>query len=346
MLKVISLIKCVEWDRIVKSFSDYDVYYLSGYVVPFAIHGDGEPMLFYYEGDNIRAINVVMRRDIGIDDNFCGKIPPNKYYDFVTPYGYGGWLIEGDGDVSALFDEYQKWCYENGIVSEFLRLHPILANHKRLGDAYNLKNIGNTIAIDLSSRDIVWNNLTSKNRNMIRKAEKNGVTIKTACDDKTYDKFIEIYNATMKRDRADEYYFFERGFYTALQKDLRDNSVIFYAENLEGEMLGASIMLFCNGKLTYHLSGVKAEFRDLAPTNLLLYKAALWGVDKGCHTFHLGGGVGAQEDSLYKFKMSFYKWEPRQYYTGKKIFDMDKYNALLGMRGEVKRTDFFPLYRA
>lgn len=344
MLKVISLIKRVEWDGIVRSFSDYDIYYLSGYVVPFAIHGDGEPMLFYYEGDNVRAINVVMRRDIGADDNFCGKIPTNKYYDFVTPYGYGGWLIEGDGDVSELFSEYEEWCRKNGIVSEFLRLHPILFNHKRLGDAYNLKNIGKTIAMDLSSQDAVWNNITSKNRNMIRKAEKNGVVIKTACDDKTYDNFIEIYNATMERDNADKYYYFERGFYTALQHDLRDNSVIFYAENPEGEMLGASIMLFCNGKLTYHLSGVKAEFRDLAPTNLLLYKAALWGVNKGCHTFHLGGGVGAREDSLFNFKKSFYRGEPCDYYIGKKIFDKETYDKLSAING--KQSDYFPMYRS
>ena len=58
------------WDKIVKSFKDYDVYWLSGYVKAFKIHGDGEPLLFFYEKGNTRGINVVMKRDIARDPHF------------------------------------------------------------------------------------------------------------------------------------------------------------------------------------------------------------------------------------------------------------------------------------
>ena len=40
------------------------------YVKAFKIHGDGEPTLFYYEDQNIKAINVVMKRDISIYKRF------------------------------------------------------------------------------------------------------------------------------------------------------------------------------------------------------------------------------------------------------------------------------------
>ena len=30
----------------------------------------------------------------------------------MTPYGYGGWIIDGDGDVSELFSRYEEWCKE------------------------------------------------------------------------------------------------------------------------------------------------------------------------------------------------------------------------------------------
>ena len=50
-------------------------------------------------------------------------------------------------------------------------------------------------------------------------------------------------------------------------------------------------MLMANGKMNYHLSGSIREFSNLAPTNLLLYKAALWGCANGCKTLYLGGGV-------------------------------------------------------
>ena len=48
MIQIISLSQPIAWDEIVKSFPNYDVYYLSGYVKSFYIHGDGEPQLLYY----------------------------------------------------------------------------------------------------------------------------------------------------------------------------------------------------------------------------------------------------------------------------------------------------------
>ena len=45
-----------QWDVLVTSFPDYDVYYLNGYVRAFKLHGDGEPFLFYYQKDDFRAL--------------------------------------------------------------------------------------------------------------------------------------------------------------------------------------------------------------------------------------------------------------------------------------------------
>ena len=104
-IKAITINEPEKWDSIVKSFADYDVYYLSGYVKPFRIHGDGEPVLIYFTGEHTRAINVVMKRDISDDPRFNGIIESGAYYDTATPYGYGGFLIEGD-EVDLLDREY------------------------------------------------------------------------------------------------------------------------------------------------------------------------------------------------------------------------------------------------
>ena len=101
MIKVINLDKGKEWDEIVRSFAKYDVYYLSGYVKAFQLNGDGEPLLLYFEGDGTRAINVVMKRDIGKYEKLLPFVGENTYFDFTTPYGYGGFLIEGE-DVAQL----------------------------------------------------------------------------------------------------------------------------------------------------------------------------------------------------------------------------------------------------
>lgn len=69
-LKVYSIEQSAQWDTIVRSFKEYDVYWLSGYVKAFQIHGDGEPLLFCYEGLDVRGINVVMKRDVAKDEFF------------------------------------------------------------------------------------------------------------------------------------------------------------------------------------------------------------------------------------------------------------------------------------
>ena len=79
---------------------------------------------------------------------------------------------------------------------------------------------------------------------------------------------------------------------------------------------------------------------------MLLYKAALWGSANGCRTMHLGGGVGSQEDSLFKFKKSFYRGdEHTRFAIGKKVFMQEEYDRLVAMREEVS-GNFFPQYRA
>ena len=332
-----------EWDETVKSFAEYDVYYLSGYVKAFQIHGDGDPQLLYYEADGLKAIYVYMKRKTAIEG----------YYDSVTPYGYGGVLFDGDTsetNLQAFWNAYVEKMKEEGIVDNFVRYHPVLANAVPMKQISTVIDLGKTIAFDLASPDVIWENIISKNRNMIRKAEKNGITIEHGKGMDLLDKFTEIYNATMDKDHAEEYYYFKRPFYESIDRDLLDNYEMFYAM-YEGRLIAMSIMIFANGRLNYHLSGSDIEYRNLAPSNLLLYKAALWGNEQGCKTFHLGGGVGSGEDNLYKFKAAFNKNSDYQFSIGKEIFDQEKYDQLVAIRAQQDpdfnpESKFFPLYRS
>lgn len=342
MIKKYDLQLRQEWDDIVNTFPNHDVYYLSGYVKAFQIHGDGNPELLYYECDGLRAIYVYMKRDI--IEGVC---------DTITPYGYGGVLFDGDttnNNLTAFWKSYLAYMNEIGSISNFVRYHPVLKNAVPMKIISNVIDLGKTIAMDLSSPEVIWENIHSKNRNMIRKAEKNGIVIKHGKGMDLFDKFIEIYNATMKKDNAEEYYYFKRPFYESIHNDLYNNYEIFYAE-IEGKIIAMSIMIFANGKLNYHLSGSDIEYRNLAPSNLLLYQAALWGCEQGMKTFHLGGGVGSGEDNLYKFKAAFNKVSDYQFSIGKEIFNESRYNKLV----ELKRffvpsftgeSGFFPKYRS
>ncbi len=343
MLDVYTIEKKEHWDSIVRSFHNYDVYWLSGYVKAFQIHGDGQPLLFRYEGEKIRGINVVMKRDVAKDRRFIDKIPEGQYFDFATPYGYGGWIIEGE-QTQELFTAYENWIKENGIVSEFVRFHPLIKNHEGCSAFYKVIQLGEVVHMDLSSPENIWDNITSKNRNMIRKAIKNEVKVYNGRFPEIFERFREIYNKTMDKDDAEDYYYFKPNFYISLLEDLPHNSQVFWAEKNK-QVIAASIMVYANGHMNYHLSGSQREFGSLSPGNLLLYNAALWGCANGYKTFYLGGGVGSGEGSLFRFKRAFYKGDLNRFYIGKKIYDGRKYNELTDMRKEIENPDYFPKYR-
>ncbi|MEG1820715.1 MAG: GNAT family N-acetyltransferase [Malacoplasma sp.] len=346
-LRIIKTEHSEEWDNIVQSFKKYDVYYLSGYVKAFQLHGDGEPLLFYFENDSTRAINVVMKRDIADSAKFKDKIPQKMYFDFSTPYGYGGFLVEGE-DFKQIELEYTQYCKKNNIVSEFVRCHPVLNNVEKLKGIFDVKQLGSTVCMDLSSQETIWNNCTSKGRNMVRKAQKSGMEVYWGRDDFLIDEFINIYNRTMDRDIADSYYYFQREFYESILKDLNSNAMFFYVR-FKDEIIAMSIVMFCNCQMHYHLSASKKEYLNYAPTNLLLYEAACYGCDHGYQSFHLGGGLGAKQDSLYKFKKAFSRGEDKEFYIGKKIFLQESYDNLVEIRKseeEYKEENlFFPRYR-
>lgn len=342
-LTVFTIEQSEQWDSIVRSFKEYDVYWLSGYVKAFHIHGDGEPLLFYYEDSNVRGINVVMKRDIAKDKRFKDKISENLYFDFATPYGYGGWIIEGDETVE-LFNVYNNWILNNGIISEFVRFHPMIKNHDSCGYFYEIIQLGEVVHMELSNPEDIWNNIISKNRNMIRKAKKNDIRIFNGRFPEIYEKFRVIYNGTMDKDDAEEYYYFGEEFYKSVLDDLPQNAQVFWAEK-DGLVIAASIILATNGRMNYHLSGSLQEFCSLAPTNLLLYQVALWGCANGYKTLYLGGGVGSGEDSLFKFKRAFYKGDLNRFYIGKKIYDQVKYDELLMIRDDIENSGYFPKYR-
>lgn len=343
VLTVFTMEQSEQWDAVVRSFKEHDIYWLSGYVKAFQIHGDGEPLLFYYNGSGTRGINVVMKRDVAKDERFKRKIEEGKYFDFATPYGYGGWIIEGDV-TEELFTAYESWIAKSGVISEFVRFHPMIRNHEATKVFYEETQLGEVVHMNLISPEDIWNNITSKNRNMIRKAMKNDVVIYNGRFPEIYEKFRTIYNGTMDKDDAEEYYYFEPDFYQSILEDLPLNAQVFWAEK-EGQIIAASIMLATNGRMNYHLSGSLREFSSLAPTNLLLYEAALWGCANGYKTLYLGGGVGSGEDSLFKFKRAFYKGDLNRFFIGKKIYDHQKYNELLSLRAEIDNTGFFPQYR-
>lgn len=320
------------WNTYVRSFAGWDIYYLCEYAVSLKLHGDGEPLLLCFEHDAERMCYVVMRNDIADDPRFHGLLPAGRHFDLETPYGYGGPLTDAPLSPVAqqiFMEELRTYCLEQRIVTQFLRYHPLLDNHGAVSPMTDTRYLRDTIYMDTASPELILANMDSKNRNMVRKAQRSGVTVREAPMSE-YAPFLELYRQTMDKHSAEDYYTFGTSYFDYLCEHLSDHAFLLYAELEEAPISGA-IFFHTNGSMHYHLAGSDAAYRSLAAGNLLLYEAALWGTAHGMSKLHLGGGM-APDDSLFGFKKQFNKNGRREFWVGRSIFDPAAYQELLALR--------------
>ena len=340
MIELICHTDADRWNSIVDSYKMSDVYYRCEYAVSFMENEDGTPYLLNYVGQTGSLCYPIIEKDIAEFDKFKNIIPYGQYFDWNTPYGYGGPLSNVERFNDKEQEQFRKELFElarkRNVVSQFLRFHPMLQNQTVCSQAIENVYIKDTIYIDMDTEDDLMVQMDSKNRNLIRKAIKSGIEIKHD-NGKYIDEFMEIYKTTMDRDDARAFYYFPHSYYEYMKKHMSDETEYFYAFK-DGVMVAASIFFYNDHVMHYHLSGNYVEYRTYAPTNLILYEAANWGRAQGIKALHLGGGVGV-EDSLFHFKKQFNKNGRIGFYIGRNIFDKEKYTELLNIRKEAD-SDF------
>jgi len=320
-----------EWDELLVELGCADAYLLRRYVESACVLDPGEPMLLHLAGSGGSVVFACIVREI----------PGAGRPDVTTPYGYGGPVGIGAEPPVARFSElYDAWCAERGVVSTFIRFHPLFENHRAAGPRVHAACVGPTVGWPLSG-DLL-EGMHGKHRNTLRKALKAGVTVDASPAPSDLADFVSLYELTMRRQQASAYYFFPTSYWDALA-DLGDRLVLFDA-SLDGEVVASALCLRGDRWLHYHLSATRDSARDLGASNLLLYEAALWGHAHGLEEFHLGGGAGGREDSLLAFKRRFSPDGTREFWTGKAVHDETAYRRLAG-GAEIDYEGHFPAYR-
>ncbi|MGE5328828.1 MAG: lipid II:glycine glycyltransferase FemX [Deltaproteobacteria bacterium] len=301
-----------------------DIYFTPEYYSLYEINGDGEAKAALYKGSNgmIVLYPFILKKIEGYNLD-------RNYYDIESAYGYGGPIVENYNEKNMLeFEEiFHNWCLNNNVVAEFIRFHPLMDNYKFFNKNIIVEKDRNTVYIDLTKGiESIWrDSISSKNRNMIRKAEKAGVQIKISND---FSNFIDLYNSTMNRVGAGQYYFFNQEYYKEMSSSMSSNLFLLEA-SLENKIIAAAVFLYQGEYLNYHLSGSNIDYLEYAPNNLLLYEAIKIGCRKGLKKFHLGGGRSKDEDDrLLHFKTSFSK-DRAEFYIGKRIHNPEKYSYLM-----------------
>lgn len=342
--KIISVEQSLLWDEIVTSFRNYDVHYLNAYNKAFQIENMNDSLLFYYDFKETRAMYVFTKRMITDIPYLANMQSYDTYSDIISPYGYGGFIIEGT-DYSDVFNSFEVYCVKDKIVSNVSRLH--LFYTKEQQEYWNVFSPQFNIVRDLEINEETLmldfkysfrkNLKTSFDSNLVIVIDENGDNL---------DKFIEIYNLTMKRNHAKEEFYFSRLFYQTLNQMKRNYAYFFvYKDNIA---IATELVLYGPEYCYSFLGGTLEDFFNLHPNHFLKYEIMKWAKRKGLKSFVLGGGVG--NDGIFNYKKSMAPNGVIPYMISYKIFNQKIYNELVNIRmksfSQEISKNFFPEYRS
>lgn len=324
-----------------------DIYFEEKYGKLYEKIENGKVEIFEYKSELGSIRNMFIKRKIPT------KVDNIAYYDLITPYGYGGPIIQDCSNENSRKDlvreynvSFKEYCNENNIVSEFIRFHPILENHIDFKDIYDVKYMRKTLGTNLKKFEDPFQEEFSKScRKNIRRALRDGITFNIDENPNNIDGFIDIYYSTMDRNDANEYYYFDKDYFTNIIEKFKDNIILVKA-NYKDKTVAAGLYFIFEKFIHIHLSGTMNEYLHLSPAYILRYAVTLWGKENGYELIHHGGGTSNDEnDSLFTFKKRFAENTEFDFHIGKKIWDNEIYNKLCKLKDIDKGIEFFPAYR-
>lgn len=325
MQTVLHLNNSNEWCQLLGKFPicRRDVYFTPEYYSLYENYGDGKTRCFVFEKEGEIALYPFLINPI----TPLGYKLDKEYYDIQGAYGYNG-IITSNHDpdlINAFWESFDSWCQDNDVIAEFSRFHPLLNNQELASPKMKTFYSRHTVALDLTDDDIWMHQISSKNRNMIRKAEKEGVTIVESND---YETFRELYNGTMTDLHAEAFYFFPPKYYEEYKKEFEGESLLCFAL-LDGKVIAGSMFMFSDDYAHYHLSARDREYSRYAANNLILWYGIQKAKERGCKWFHFGGGTtGNDGDSLLKFKKEFSK-TLCEFWIGKRVHNQAVYDQIV-----------------
>lgn len=325
--KFLCLDNSSEWNSLLSQLpcDQQDVYFTPEYYALYEQNGDGKACCFVYEEEGGIVLYPFLLNSI----NQLGYELDGEYYDIQGAYGYNGIVTSSkDTGVIARFHEcFDQFCQEHHIAAEFSRFHPLLNNQELASPKMQIFYSRKTVKLDLTlSEDDIWKTqFSSKNRNVIRKAEKDGVTIVESQD---YEFFRQMYDQTMRNVNAEDFYFFPAEYYERFKETFGDNLILCFAM-YEGKPISGSMFMFSKDYAHYHLSGRDKNYYKIAANNAVLWYGIQKAKERGCKWFHFGGGTtGEDNDMLLHFKQNFSK-ENGEFWIGKRVHNQEVYDSIV-----------------
>ncbi len=156
-----------------------------------------------------------------------------------------------------------------------------------------------------------------KTRNMVRKAEKSGVSAKKSLSEDDWKFLSDTHQENMREIGGLAK---PKSFFSLIDKHLTGKkSCSVYTAFFDRKPIGALLVLYYNRTAEYFTPVVLGEYRSFQPLSMLICQAMQDAVEIGCR-FWNWGGTWLNQDGVYDFKKRWgTKDFPYYYYT--KVYD-------------------------
>ena len=334
------LITCLDsaWTSVLAR-AQHDFYHLTSYVEIAAAYESGVGRAVLVESGERCFLLPLIVREI-----------PGGGRDATSPYGYPGPIGEGmeqEAFVKAAFHEARRILAAEGIVSLFVRFHPVLNPVVPEGVGH-VASHGDAVAIDLSQpAEALWQQTRRNHRQQITNSIRLGHTVGLEDTNETFEAFKRLYRATMRRVDAPAYYSFDDAHFEELRSAMGERMRLA-AVRIGGELAAAGLFIEEDGIVEFHLSATDDRFAKFAPTKRMTHFMTGWAKGRGNRWLHLGAGNREPDDALLHFKSGFSPLRHR-FRTLRVILDEAEYRRLAVERDpccDPTRLDgYFPAYR-
>lgn len=325
----------VRWKNVLNELGKFDFVHTYDFHKVSADNGEGEPLLFVATDASGRAL--------GCWPTLKREIPGTDYVDLSGVYGYGGPLFAEDVEAGPVLDALWQGMEEFGAVSLFSRMHPLFVDGIE-GEAERGERLGDVVVIDVKPDEPHLPTYRGSHRREIVNAQKKGLVLEVDWDCGELKDFVGIYQSAMRDLNAREYYLFNEAYFQKIAA-AEDFKVFIIFATFEGVKVAASMFIITNDVMQYYLSGSDYAYRNLSASKAIIAKAHELAGELGVRQFILGGGVGSERDSLFKFKAGFSN-NFKPFYVVKKVLSEQVYQDLCEAKQVSPDTSgFFPPYR-
>jgi hypothetical protein len=295
-----------------------------------------------------------------VDDHRAGLLMPvvlrplpGGRTDATSPYGYPGLITKGRVGPSWLAEAWRSamdGLTRSSVVSLFVRSHPLLTPALPRGRGIQVRH-ADTVVVELSrTEEELWDDTRHDHRKQIRQALQRGYMARWADPVSELETWQRLYTDTMRSKGASEAYAFDEGYMRDLILALGERLRLVHV-SVGPVVVAAGLWVTTCGIVQSFLSATDQgrSKQSGRATKLMYHFVRQWAARGGQQWLHLGGGLGATEDSLHHFKAGFSssRWP---YRTIRVILDQPGYEHLVGARVRsieaADPTAFFPAYRA